>query len=799
MGIIGDLANKYLGIGDGFKDLQKDLIDKADNISDGEKNSLKADIDRTGSATPSNWASSKGPTVANKPKPEPTPTISSYSPTAGKAQWQNDLEDFIGNQVSKWADNVKSTYTPENVSSAVSDAFEPLGEVVSDNIPVVSQLEQAKENKAERKAYEGGSGIYEYLNDLVDEDEEDPSYNGLTYGQATEAIAQKLVDDPTTTLSDREKDIIRNRSDSWKGEWSLPYIAASDKAYRKSYNDRASEELGEEAALLKPQTFDVNIGPVSWGAQDDNAMDSNTNYGFYIDPDDAAQVLGEYNYQPYNSTDDGDWAYAFGTDGGWGKNYVGEMANNVNNFFNNIGEARQRAAKDAADNGGQTITLADGTRISMDDMKNSFNLAGLFYDPDSVTEAQKAALDEAGAQPIEDRDSSQMTAVYNLLIGADGSILPGNFDFETADVSPDGTTFTVSGGTPFDGTYNVSDFTKGSVQSVAASADELGLSDEDAASLASSVPAYYWIAQADPTSAESVLNNAQDVSLPGGGTITAQDFLDYQEGKNVSQNDSGPFNIWKQYVDMPWSNGADLNTWAENIVPWFVDTGLQSLQTLGPWGRFLGPVWGGGRAIAEVQGLDPNQHIRGDVDVGGGYTKQQQALRAVGDLADPFIEQLGGQGSTELAKLIPGIKNLNKAVENRPVAKFLADTAGEGVEEVATGLVQQLGQTPEVNEDMWRDKVYNPVTKTYQLDQDDDPNEKLWENVSDNFLGGAVFSAPLNAGHSAVDYAKNKNDYKEKRDEVFHPRRTKASKSEDYNLDDSWKSYYDQYLEDMEG
>lgn len=790
MGIIGDLANKNLGIGSGFKDVQKDLINKADNISDDEKESLKADVDRSNFGTPSNWVNSVGPTIANKPQPEPEPepplpSISSYSPTAAKADWQKGLEDFISNQIGKWTDNVKNTFTPDNISSSTSEALEPLAKAVQDNIPIVSQLEQADKNKTERSNYENRLEDYAYLNELLEDDEDDPTYNGLTYGEAIDQIAQGMIGNPERELSDREKDIIRNRSDSWGNQWSLPYIAASDKAYRQAYNDRATRELGDDAALLKQQTFDYNFGPISFGAQDDNAMDSNTNYGFYIDPDSPARVEGEFNYQPYNNADDDTWAYAFGTDGGWGKNYLGEVANNVNNMFDATADFRSNLAKDNAKSQEDTVMLNDGNEVSLQELKEKAGFNGNFFDPSQVTAEEAEMLRNNGVQEIGDRDSSQMDPVYNLFVGADGTILPSNFDFDDVQFSPDYSQFYVTGYGPFDGTYSTDAWT--TANSIYGTAAELGLSDEDAQSIVGNAPILYYEAVADPNDENSIRNNMQDFTMSDGQTVTADDVIKYLNNENVKSKDNGLFNVLKEDVDMPWKDGANLQTWAENIVPWFVDTGLGSWQTMVPvLRRVLGPLWAGSRAIADVQGLDVNNdNLRGDLSAGGGYTKDQQGLKALGDLADPFIEQVGGIGGKEgwVSKAIDKIGKYGG-----PVAKWAADTAEEGAEEAVTQAIQQAGNNPYLS-DYGKTQEYDPTTKQYVITND---NEAL-QNIIDNFIGGALFSAPLNAASTGIDYAQHKDSYREKKDRIFHPRRTKYDKSLDYNLDEGWKSYYDRY------
>lgn len=782
MGIIGDIANKNLGIGPGFKDTQKDLIDKADNISDEEKGSLKAEVDRSDFGIPNSWVNA----VAEKPKP--SPTISSYSPTAAKADWQKGIEDFVGGQLSKWADNVKNTYTPENIAETTAETLAPLAnpEALQDATPVLAQLRQADRNKEERSNYENRLEDYEYLNELVEDDEEDPTYNGLTYADAIDQIAQGMIGNPERELSDRERDIISNRSDSWGNKWSLPYIVASDKAYRQAYNDRATRELGDDAALIKQQTFDYNFGPVSFGPQDKNAMDSNTNYGLYIDPDSPARASGEFNYQPYNSTDDDTWAYAFGTDGNWGKNYIGEMANNVNNFFNATANIRRDAADKNAEGQPDTVILNDGSEVSLDDLKKNAGFNGNFFDPSTVTAEEAEMLKEAGAQEIGDRDSSQMTPVYNLQIGQDGTILPGDFDFDRIQFSPDYSEFYVTGYGPFDGTYSTDAWT--TANNVYATADELGLSDEDKNNLVGSAPILYYQAVADPTNEDSIRNNVQDFTMPDGQTVTADDLIKYLNNENVAKKDQGLFNIYKKDVDLPWKDGFSLQTWAENLVPWFVDTGLGSWQTMVPVAsRVLGPLWGASRAIADVQGLNPNNdNLRGDLSGGGGYTKSQQYLRALGDLADPFIEGLGGIAGAGKG---PAAKLAEKAGKyGGPVGKGVFDTAEEGVEEALTSAVQQLGNNPYAT-DWGHEQEYDPNTKQYVISDENTGGQELF----DNFIGGALFSLPINTARTAFDYSRNKEAYRDKKDTPFHPRRTKYDKSLDYNLDDDWKNYYDQY------
>lgn len=739
--------------------------------------SLPEEVKQAATALPSSWKIDSSQTEKKK----------GYNPTAAKAQWQKDTENFIGNRIGEWADNVMSTYTPENIAKTTVDTFAPLAnpEAIQDATPVVSQLRQAERNKEERKNFENRLDDYEYLNELVEDDEEDPTYNGLTYADAIDQIAQGMVGDPERKLTDREKDIISNRSDSWGNKWSLPYVAASDKAYRKAYNDRAVKDLGDDAALLKEQTFDYNFGPVSFGPQDKNAMDSNTNYGFYIDPDSPAKASGEFNYQPYNSADDDTWDYAFGTGGSWGKNYIGEMANNVNNFFNATANVRRDAAEKNAEGQPDTVMLNDGNEVSLEDLKKNTGFNGNFYDPNTITAEEAEMLREAGAQELGDRDSSQMTPVYNVLVGKDGTILPGNFDFDRVKFSPDQSEFYVTGYGPFDGTYSVDSWL--TADSVSATADDLGLSDEDKADIVGNAPVLYYQAVADPNDEDSIRNNVQDFTMPDGQTVTADDLIKYLNNENVVRKDQGPLNIFKENVDLPWKDGLNLQTWAENLAPWFVDTGLGSWQTLVPVvSRLLGPLWGGARAIADVQGLNPNNdNLRGDLSGGGGYTKSQQYLRALGDLADPLIERAGGIG---------GKKNPITKLEDAagkyggPIAKGTAKTASEGLEELVTSAIQQLGTNPYAT-DWGHEQEYDPKTKQYVISDENTGAQEL----RDNFIGGALFSLPINTATTAVDYAKNKDSYREKKDTPFHPRRTKYDKTLDYNLDDDWKNYYNQY------
>ncbi len=759
------------------EDFSKDTEQRTSIQNQLNKSNLPKEIEQTASALPSSWKIDSSQTEKKK----------GYNPTAAKSQWQKDAENFVGNRIGEWVDNVTSTYTPENIAKTTVDTFAPLAnpEAIQDATPVVSQLRQAERNKEERKNFENRLDDYEYLNELVEDDEEDPTYNGLTYADAIDQIAQGMIGDTERKLTDRERAIISNRSDSWGNKWSLPYVVASDKAYRKAYNDRATSDLGDDAALLKEQTFDYNFGPVSFGPQDKNAMDSNTNYGFYIDPDSPAKASGEFNYQPYNSVDDDTWDYAFGTGGSWGKNYIGEMANNVNNFFNATANVRRDAAEKNSEGQPDTIILGDGNEVSLQDLKENTGFNGNFYDPNTVTSEEAEALREAGAQELGDRDSSQMTPTYSVLVGKDGTILPGDFDFDRVQFSPDSSEFYVTGYGPFDGTYSVDSWL--TADKVYATADDLGLSDEDKADIVGNAPVIYYQAEADPTDEDSIRNNVQDFTMPDGQVVTADDLIKYLNNENVVRKDQGPLNIFKEDVDLPWKDGLNLQTWAENLAPWFVDTGLGSWQTLVPVvSRLLGPLWGGARAIADVQGLNPNNdNLRGDLSGGGGYTKSQQYLRALGDLADPLIERAGGIGG----KKNP-VTKLEDAIGKYagPVAKGALKTANEGLEEVATSAIQQLGTNPYAT-DWGHEQEYDPKSKQYIISDENTGAQELL----DNFIGGALFSLPINTATTAVDYAKNKDSYRDKKDTPFHPRRTKYDKTLDYNLDDDWKNYYDQY------
>lgn len=749
---------------------------------------LPEEVKKTASELPSSWEINSSQTEKKKgyTPAEVNSFDRNYSRVNKNDAWAKN-QDFVRNRIGEWVDNVTSTYTPENIAKTTVDTFAPLAnpEAIQDATPVVSQLRQAERNKEERKNFENRLDDYEYLNELVEDDDDDPTYNGLTYADAIDQIAQGMIGNPERKLTDREKDIISNRSDSWGNKWSLPYVAASDKAYRKAYNDRATSDLGDDAALLKEQTFDYNFGPVSFGPQDKNAMDSNTNYGFYIDPDSPAKASGEFNYQPYNNADDDTWDYAFGTGDSWGKNYLGEMANNVNNFFNGTANVRRDAAEKNAAGQPDTVVLNDGNEVSVEDLKKNTGFNGNFYDPSAVTSEEAEALKEAGAQELGDRDSSQMTPTYSVLIGKDGTILPGDFDFDRVQFSPDSSEFYVTGYGPFDGTYSVDSWL--TANKVYATADDLGLSDEDRADIVGNAPVIYYQAEADPNDEDSIRNNVQDFTMPDGQIVTADDLIKYLNNENVVRKDQGPLNIFKEDVDLPWKDGLNLQTWAENLAPWFVDTGLGSWQTLVPVvSRLLGPLWGGARAIADVQGLNPNNdNLRGDLSGGGGYTKSQQYLRALGDLADPLIERAGGIG---------GRKNPMTKLENAtgkyagPVAKGALKTANEGFEEVLTSAIQQLGTNPYAS-DWGHEQEYDPKTKQYVISDENTGAQEL----RDNFIGGALFSLPINTATTAVDYAKNKDSYKEKRDTPFHPRRTKYDKTLDYNLDDDWKNYYDQY------
>lgn len=770
------LANKKLfdmADDSGSGDFSQDTKQRTNTQNQLNQSALPEEVKQAVTALPSSWKIDSSQNKKEK----------GYNPTAAKADWQKGIEDFVGGQLGKWADNVKNTYTPENIAETTVDTFAPLAnpEAIQDATPVLAQLRQADRNKEERKNFENRLEDYEYLNELVEDDEEDPTYNGLTYADAIDQIAQSMIGNPERKLSDREKDIISNRSDSWGNKWSLPYVAASDKAYRQAYNDRATRDLGDDAALLKEQTFDYNLGPVSFGPQDKNAMDSNTNYGFYIDPDSPAKASGEFNYQPYNSTDDDTWDYAFGTGGSWGKNYLGEMANNVNNFFNATANVRRDAAEKNSEGQPDTIILGDGNEVSLQDLQKNAGFNGNFYDPNTVTAEEAEALREAGAQELGDRDSSQMTPTYSVLVGKDGTILPGDFDFDRVQFSPDSSEFYVTGYGPFDGTYSVDSWL--TADKVYATADDLGLSDEDKADIVGNAPVIYYQAVADPTDEDSIRNNVQDFTMPDGQVVTADDLIKYLNNENVVRKDQGPLNIFKEDVDLPWKDGLNLQTWAENLVPWFVDTGLGSWQTMVPIAsRLLGPLWGGARAIADVQGLNPNNdNLRGDLSGGGGYTKSQQYLRALGDLADPLIEKMGGIGGKN--KLEDAAKKYGG-----PVAKGALETAGEGFEEFLTSAVQQLGTNPYAT-DWGHEQEYDPKTKQYVISDENTGGQELL----DNFIGGALFSLPINTATTAVDYAKNKDSYRDKKDTPFHPRRTKYDKTLDYNLDDDWKNYYDQY------
>ena len=749
---------------------------------------LPEEVKQTASELPSSWKINSSQTEKKKgyTPAEVNSSDRNYSRVNKNDTWAKN-QDFVRNRIGEWVDNVTSTYTPENIAKTTVETFAPLAnpEAVQDATPVVSQLRQAERNKEERKNFENRLDDYEYLNELVEDDDDDPTYNGLTYADAIDQIAQGMIGNPERKLTDRERDIISNRSDSWGNKWSLPYVAASDKAYRKAYNDRATSDLGDDAALLKEQTFDYNFGPVSFGPQDKNAMDSNTNYGFYIDPDSPAKASGEFNYQPYNSVDDNTWDYAFGTGGSWGKNYLGEMANNVNNFFNGTANVRRDAAEKNAEGQPDIVVLNDGNEVSVEDLKKNTGFNGNFYDPSAVTSEEAEALKEAGAQELGDRDSSQMTPTYSVLVGKDGTILPGDFDFDRVQFSPDSSEFYVTGYGPFDGTYSVDSWL--TADKVYATADDLGLSDEDRADIVGNAPVIYYQAEADPNDEDSIRNNVQDFTMPDGQVVTADDLIKYLNNENVVRKDQGPLNIFKEDVVLPLKDGLNLQTWAENLAPWFVDTGLGSWQTLVPVvSRLLGPIWGGARAIADVQGLNPNNdNLRGDLSGGGGYTNSQQYLRALGDLADPLIERTGGIG---------GRKNPMTKLEDAtgkyagPVAKGALKTANEGLEEVATSAIQQLGTNPYAT-DWGREQEYDPKTKQYVISDENTGAQELL----DNFIGGALFSLPINTATTAVDYAKNKDSYKEKRDTPFHPRRTKYDKTLDYNLDDDWKNYYDQY------
>lgn len=749
---------------------------------------LPEEVKQTASELPSSWKINSSQTEKKKryTPAEVNSFDKNYSRVNKNDAWAKN-QDFVRNRIGEWVDNVTSTYTPENIAKTTVDTFAPLAnpEAIQDATPVVSQLRQAERNKEERKNFENRLDDYEYLNELVEDDDDDPTYNGLTYADAIDQIAQGMIGNPERKLTDREKDIISNRSDSWGNKWSLPYVAASDKAYRKAYNDRATSDLGDDAALLKEQTFDYNFGPVSFGPQDKNAMDSNTNYGFYIDPDSPAKASGEFNYQPYNSADDDTWDYAFGTGNSWGKNYLGEMANNVNNFFNGTANVRRDAAEKNAEGQPDTVVLNDGNEVSVEDLKKNTGFNGNFYDPSAVTSEEAEALKEAGAQELGDRDSSQMTPTYSVLVGKDGTILPGDFDFDRVQFSPDSSEFYVTGYGPFDGTYSVDSWL--TADKVYATADDLGLSDEDRADIVGNAPVIYYQAEADPNDEDSIRNNVQDFTMPDGQVVTADDLIKYLNNENVVRKDQGPLNIFKEDVDLPWKDGLNLQTWAENLAPWFVDTGLGSWQTLVPVvSRLLGPLWGGARAIADVQGLNPNNdNLRGDLSGGGGYTKSQQYLRALGDLADPLIERAGGIGGRKNP-----MTKLEKATGKYagPVAKGALKTANEGFEEVLTSAIQQLGTNPYAT-DWGHEQEYDPKTKQYVISDENTGAQEL----RDNFIGGALFSLPINTATTAVDYAKNKDSYKEKRDTPFHPRRTKYDKTLDYNLDDDWKNYYDQY------
>ena len=830
MGIIGDLANKNLGIGSGFKDVQKDLINKADNISDNDKESLKNDIDQSDFGIPSNW-SKPGPTVANQyfkqpePEPEPVlPSISSYNPTAAKADWQKSLEDFVGNQVGKWIDNINYTKdkAAEDLPSIASDVANGIDDLSYEVNPLDVRKEEDTRN--ERKAAESRSGAYEYLNDIIDNsanEDDDQSYNQLTYGDAIDQIADKLVSNPTTELSDFEKSIISNRSDSWDGDWSLPYIMASDKAYRNAVNTKADETNNSHGSyetmnkLVAPE-YENNLGPISWGQIDNGSNGANTNMGYYIDPTRPDRVRQEYNYQPYSSTEGNIWDYVYGTEGGQGKNVMGEAANNINNWFDSIANSRTNKAKENADEAGRYITLRDGSKISQDDFRNAVPSTAVFYNPSSVTDQMRDWLEGSNANVLQNQDTSSMTPVYMLAEGSDGTMLPLDA-LENVEVDPKTATFTVTGHGIYDGVYDA--YAWQQPQTVSGTIDDLtnyaGFDDDTRNQVAADTNPFYYLKQLSSNDEDSIREYMPDIQTDS-GTITPDDVVDYYNGSNVSSDNNGPANLFKENYESPWADGFGN---MENIVPFMADTALGSWQFMAPFvNRVLAPVWSGSRAVADVQGLDSaardtdGSYRRQDITPDQGYSNDQLYKKAVGEFADTITEKLTGLGSEGAVG-----RAIRKATDKLPVnmdavrrytdslpARIAKDTVGEGVEEVLASPLQQWGQstdstlagiiTDPEHENSWKSLVWDPSLNRYDYSAGTGTRDDANENYIDNFMGGALFSLPLNVARNAAQSAMGGKKSKEP---VFKPKRSDYSKAQDYNLDEDYSNYYDQYLKEQ--
>lgn len=758
--------------------------------------SLPEEVKQAATALPSSWKIDSSQTEKKK----------GYNPTAAKAQWQKDAENFVGNRIGEWVDNVTNTFTPKNIADTTYDTFSPLGEAIWKPIDAasyeVNPLDFREEQQAqdERRDAENHTGGYEYLNDTIDNSEDenaDQSYNQMTQGEAIEQIANKMVNDPMTELTDYEKSLISNKSDTWSGDWSLPYIMASDKAYRQSVNNRADEvnasgENTEKMNKLVAPEYEYNFGPISLGQKDNGSSGANTNMGYYIDPNNPTRIYQEYNYQPYSNTDQDMWAYTYGTDGTMGKNLVGERANTLNDAFDAVSNLRYNAAKDRADTAGRVVHLEDGTDIPIEEFQNNVSLSAGYYDPNVIGD-NADELAASGMHPIDTSKTKDMDSHYLLIQGQDGNVLPLSV-VQDAQVDPRTNTFTVRGKGLYNGTYNADDWSEttsidGTLDQVS---DYLGLSKEQADDFLAHTQPFYYTKSISPNDPDDIREHFYDTKI-GDHTVTADDMINYYQSSNIG-SDGGPLNLFKENYDSPWAGITD-GTWspatfAENITPFMADTGLGSWQYMVPGiNRLAAPLWSGARAIADMQGLNSSgrqpdgSYERQDLTPDQGYSNMQLWKKAVGEFADPIAEKFTGIGGK--------IDKLNNLVKRAPrPAQWLLDTGGEGLEEVIASFPQQAGESvdsyiPGPNgANMFKDKVWSPTENRYMWNDASDPTANLGENVLDNFMGGAIFSAPLNVVRVATGPKPEKKP----------PKRTKYSENQDYNLDSDYTNYYDQYL-----
>lgn len=764
---------------------------------------LPEEVKQTASELPSSW----------KINSSQTEKKNGYNPTAAKAQWQKDAENFIGNRIWEWVDNVTNTYTPKNIAETTYDTFSPLGEAIWSPIDSasyeVNPLDFRKEQQSqdERRNVENHTGGYEYLNDIIDNSEnedEDQSYKQMTQGEAIEKIASKMVNDPMTELSDYEKSLISNKSDSWNGDWSLPYIMASDKAYRESVNNRAdhvnaSGNTQEKMNKLVAPEYEYNLGPISLGQKANGASGANTNMGYYIDPDNPTRIYQEYNYQPYSNTDQDMWAYTYGTDGTMGRNTVGENANTLNNFFDSISNLRYSAAKNRADKAGRVVHLEDGTDVPIEEFRNNVSTTVGYYDPNVIGDNAEA-LASSGMHPIDTSKTKDMDSHYMLIQGSDGNVLPISV-IQDVEVDPRTNTFTVRDKGLYDGTYNADDWTEDKTSSFDGTLDQvsdyLGLSKEQVDNFLAHTQPFYYTKSISPNDPEDIRENFFDTKI-GDSTVTADDMINYYQSSNIG-SDGGPLNLFKENYDSPWA-GITEGTWnpatfAENIAPFMTDTGLGSWQYMVPGvNRVAAPLWSGARAIADMQGLSSSSrqpdgsYERQDLTPDQGYSNTQLWKKAFGEFADPAAEKITGIGGKW-----KGLNNLVKRAP-RPV-QWLADTAGEGIEEMVASPFQQAGESVDSftfspnGSNQWKEKVWNPTENRYMWNDSSDVGANIGENLLDNFAGGAIFSAPLNGVRVAMGPKPEKKP----------PKRTKYSENQDYNLDSDYTNYYDQYIRSNNG